>query len=77
MVQILNCNFLWMKNDSVFRRRADRLTWHTNPNCQKWPLKDYVEDQPNGPLGYLMICPKCKELDEELISPKIDEQKLR
>lgn len=51
-----------MEIGSYFRRRIDRLTWHTNPLCPKWPLKDFVEDAPKGPMANHMICPKCNEL---------------
>ena len=52
-----------VKPPLYFRRRTDRLTWHTNPSCPKWPLKDFVEDAPKGPMARYMICPKCVELD--------------
>jgi len=42
--------------------------WHTNPNCKRWPLMDYVEDSPTGPMAHLMICPHCRLLDDELSS---------
>lgn len=46
-----------------YRRKKTSLTWHSRPDCSRWPTKDYVEEQPKGELSQYMKCTFCKELE--------------
>ena len=46
-----------------YRRRKTSFTFHHREDCKRFPVKDYIEDQPIGNNQFQMICNLCKALD--------------
>lgn len=49
----------------VFRRKQNRLEWHFNPDCRKYPYDSFEENHPDQKVMSTMICPICKKLQAE------------
>ena len=48
-----------------YRRKENRLEWHFNEACRKYPERDFIELESGQSVQSTMICPICKRLQAE------------
>lgn len=51
--------------ERVYRRKKNRLEWHYNPDCRKFPKEDFQTNQSETQVMSSMICPICKRLEAQ------------
>jgi len=50
----------------LFRKAKDSLLWHFREDCDRFPrIYGYIVKELRLPLGFQMICAKCKRLEQE------------
>lgn len=59
-------------NNVNYRRKPNRLEWHFNPSCKKYPTDKFVEVKNGDGVQSNMICPICVRTthEEESIAEK-------
>ena len=45
-----------------YRRKENRLEWHFNEDCRKFPERDFIELESGQKVQSTMVCPICKRL---------------
>ena len=49
----------------VYRRKKNRLEWHYNADCRKFPTENFHTNQSGIQVMSSMICPICKRLEAQ------------